>query len=106
VLFWICIHYGGQGKATEPTEVESWNYESDNKLVRSKVGTIGDGSIFLQIAEESFSTHYQLLIPCVNRLRRKVFPNGERWETEDLDLYFRMKQVLQAAQETDESRLH
>ncbi|KAG8664734.1 uncharacterized protein FPOAC1_013514 [Fusarium poae] len=42
VLFWICIHYDGQGKVTGPTEFESWNYESDNKLVRSKVGTIGD----------------------------------------------------------------
>ncbi|RTE68179.1 hypothetical protein BHE90_017444, partial [Fusarium euwallaceae] len=36
VLFWICIHYDGQGKETGPTEFESWNYESDNKLVRSK----------------------------------------------------------------------
>ncbi|KAL3584588.1 hypothetical protein FPOAC2_14368 [Fusarium poae] len=106
VLFWICIHYDGQGKVTGPTEFESWNYESDNKLVRSKVGTIGDESIFLKIAEESFSTHYQLLIPCVNRLRRKVFPNGERWKTDDLDLYFKMKLVLQAARETEESRLH
>ncbi|RMI96855.1 hypothetical protein CDV36_016293 [Fusarium kuroshium] len=105
VLFWICIHYDGQGKETGPTEFESWNYESDNKLVRSKVGTIGDESIFLKIADESFSVHYQPLIPCVNRLRRKVFPNGERWKTEDLDLYFRMKQVLRAAGETEESRL-
>jgi hypothetical protein len=106
VLFWICIRYDGQGKVTGPTEFESWNYESDNKLVRSKVDTIGDESIFLKIAEESFSTHYQLLIPCVNRLRRKVFPNGGRWKTEDLDLYFRMKLVFQAARETEESRLH
>ncbi|KAM0360990.1 hypothetical protein ACHAPK_011824, partial [Fusarium culmorum] len=75
VLFWICIHYDGQGKETGPTEFECWNYESDNKLVRSKVGTIGDESVFLKIAEESFSAHYQLLIPCVNRLRREVFPN-------------------------------
>ncbi|RSL46521.1 hypothetical protein CEP51_015915, partial [Fusarium floridanum] len=55
VLFWICIHYDGQGKETGPTEFESWNYESDNKLVRSKVGTIGDESIFLKIADESFN---------------------------------------------------
>ncbi|KAG6990275.1 hypothetical protein FocnCong_v020558 [Fusarium oxysporum f. sp. conglutinans] len=55
VLFWICIHYNGQGKATGPTEFESWNYETDNKLVRSKAGTIGDESIFLKIAEQSFN---------------------------------------------------
>jgi len=42
VLFWICIHYDGPGNDTGPTKFESWNYESDKKLVRLKVGTIGD----------------------------------------------------------------
>ncbi|GKU22662.1 unnamed protein product, partial [Fusarium langsethiae] len=97
VLFWICIHYDGQGKDTRPTEFESWNYESDNKLVRSKVGTIGDESIFLKIAEESFSTYYQPLILWVNRLRRKVFPNGERWKRSEMELYSSMKEILHDA---------
>ncbi|KAK0715333.1 hypothetical protein B0H67DRAFT_634722 [Lasiosphaeris hirsuta] len=78
VLFWICIHYDAQGKDIGPTEFDSWNYEGDNKLVRPKAGRIGDESIFLKIAEENFTSYYQPLIPLVNRLRRKVFPNGER----------------------------
>jgi Fungal protein kinase len=42
VLFWICIHYDGPDEYIRPTEFDSWNYESDNKLVRSQVGTIGE----------------------------------------------------------------
>ncbi len=97
VLFWICIHYDARGKDIGPTEFDSWNYESDNKLVRSKVGTIGDESIFLKIAEENFTSYYQPLIPLVNRLRRKVFSNGERWKRPEQELYPSMKKVLREA---------
>jgi hypothetical protein len=83
VLFWICVHYNAPGKEVGPTEFESWNYESNNKLVRSKVGTIGDESIFLKIAEENFTSSYQPLVQCANRLRKVVFPNGEKWMKED-----------------------
>lgn len=97
VLFWICIHYDGPGKDIGPTEFESWNYESDNKLVRSKKGVIDDEEDFLNTANENFTPYYQSLIPWVNRLRRKVFPNGERWKKEDLDLYIKMKETLREA---------
>src|SRR4051794_27075121 len=97
VLFWICIHYDVHGKDIETTEFDSWNYESDNNLVRSKVGTIGDESIFLKIAEENFTPHYQPLIPSVNRLRRKVFPNCERWKRPGPELYSLMKEILREA---------
>jgi hypothetical protein len=96
VLFWICIHYNGPGKDIGTTEFESWNYESDNKLVRSKVGTIGDESIFLKIAEDNFTLYYQPLIPLVNRLRRKVFPNGEKWKKPDLELYSSITEILRS----------
>ncbi|KAK7420129.1 hypothetical protein QQZ08_010543 [Neonectria magnoliae] len=96
VLFWICIHYDAQGKDIGPTEFDSWNYESDNRLVRSKVGTIGDESIFLKIVEENFTSYYQPLIPSVNRLRRRVFPNGERWKRPEPELYF-LKEILREA---------
>ncbi len=66
-------------------------------MVRSKVGTIGDESIFLKIAEEYFTSYYQTLIPSVNRLRRKVFPNGERWKRMDPALYSSMKAILREA---------
>jgi len=97
VLFWICIHYEN-GKDIGPTEFDSWNYESDNKLVRSKVGTIGDEGIFLKICEENFTSHYRPLISCVNRLRRQVFPNGERLKKAETALYTSMKRILHDAQ--------
>ncbi len=99
VLFWICIHYNGPGKDIGPTEFESWNYESDNKLARSKFGTIGDESIFLKIAEENFTSYYLPLIPLVNRLRRKVFPNGEKWKKPDPELYSSMREILRSLEE-------
>ncbi|KAK3347077.1 hypothetical protein B0T25DRAFT_592995 [Lasiosphaeria hispida] len=97
VLFWICIHYDTQGKDIGPTEFDSWSYESGNKLVQSKVGTIGDESIFLKIAEENFTSYCQPLIPSVNRLRRKVFPNGERWKRLEPEIYSSMKEILREA---------
>lgn len=97
VLFWICIHYSGPGKNIGPSEFESWNYEDDGKLARSKLGTIGDESMFLKIAEENFTAYYRPLIPWVNRLRRMTFPNGERWKKEDSGLYSRMTEILREA---------
>ena len=32
VLFWICIHSSGPGKAFSVTEFDSWNYEGDKGL--------------------------------------------------------------------------
>ncbi|KAK8048254.1 Protein kinase-like domain [Apiospora phragmitis] len=80
VLFWICIHYSGPGKATAPSEFESWNYESDTKLVRSKLGTIGDEQIFLRIAEENFTPYYSPLISLVNKLRKRSVPEKGNME--------------------------
>ncbi len=94
VLFWICIHYDGPGKDVGPTEFDSWNYESDGKLVRSKKGVIDDEDDFLTTADEHFARYYQPLIPWVNRLRRKVFPHGERWKKPNIGLYSSMKEVL------------
>ena len=98
VLFWICIHYDGPGHDIGTTEFESWNYENDNKLVRSKNGTISDERIFLSIVEQNFTSYYKSLIPWVNRLRRAVFPNGNSWKKEDKELYPQIRQILCDAQ--------
>ncbi|RWA03782.1 hypothetical protein EKO27_g11323 [Xylaria grammica] len=99
VLFWICVHYEGPGKEIGRTEFESWNYEIDSKLVRSKKGVIDDEDDFLKIAADNFTPYYEPLIPWVNRLRRKVFPNGERWKKEDPDLYSKMLEILREARQ-------
>jgi hypothetical protein len=46
--------------------------------VTSKKGIVDDEGDFPKNAEENFTAYFQLVIPWVNRLRRKVFPNGER----------------------------
>ncbi|PVH90119.1 hypothetical protein DM02DRAFT_548401, partial [Periconia macrospinosa] len=46
-----------------------------------------------------FTPYFQPLIPCVNRLRRKVFPSGVRWRDPNPKLYLEMKEILQAAQD-------
>ncbi|KAE9568915.1 hypothetical protein CGCF415_v014078 [Colletotrichum fructicola] len=102
VLFWICIHYDADGKDVGPTEFDSWNYESDNKLVRLKKGEIIDEEDFLRNAGENFTSYYQPLIPWVNRLRKGVFPRGERWKTPEPELYSSMKKVLHDAQKDPE----
>ncbi|KAF6796951.1 hypothetical protein CSOJ01_13092 [Colletotrichum sojae] len=99
VLFWICIHYNANGKDVGPTEFDSWNYEGDNKLILSKVGTIGDESLFLKIAVENFTPYHQPLVTWVNRLRKEVFPSGERWKQPEPELYTSMKKILHDAQE-------
>ncbi|TIC97167.1 hypothetical protein CH35J_006569 [Colletotrichum higginsianum] len=98
VLFWICIHYDENGKDIGPTEFDSWNYESDNKLILSKVGTVGDESLFLKIAADCFTPYYQPLIIWVNKLRKGVFPSGERWKRLEPGLYSSMIKILHDAQ--------
>ena len=54
MLFWIRSHYDGPGKDVGLVHFKSWKYESDDNLVRSKVGTILDERMFLKMAEENF----------------------------------------------------
>jgi len=98
VLFWICIHYDGPGKAIGSAEFEYWNYENDEKLAGSKKGVINDDIDFLELMQRNFTPYYQSLIPYVDRLRRKVFPDRQRWRVPNIQLYDDMKQILQLAQ--------
>ncbi|KAI0399472.1 hypothetical protein F4802DRAFT_35874 [Xylaria palmicola] len=98
VLFWICIHYEGPGQAEKVTEFEKWNYMNTEELARDKKGIISDERDFVRTAKSSFTSHYQLLIPWVNRLRRVVFPDGRRWQQTDRTLYSRMRQILRDGQ--------
>lgn len=99
VLFWICIHYDGPGKEVGPTDFDCWNYENDRKLAHSKKGIVVDEGDFLKIAEETFTSYYQPLVPWVNRLRRVVFPGGMRRKDEDTRLYTQIKEILRSATE-------
>jgi hypothetical protein len=99
VLFWVCIHYDGPGRDIGSTDFECWNYESNGKLAELKKGLISDERDFLKTVEARFTTHYKPLAPYVNRLRRKVFPDGGRWRVPNLKLYLDMNEILRAARD-------
>ncbi|EER42840.1 conserved hypothetical protein [Histoplasma capsulatum H143] len=97
VLFWICIHYDGRGKGSSVEEFEKWNYMNTGELARAKKGVISDEGDFLRLAEDYFTPYFQSLIPCVNRLRRFVFPDGGRWKKPNFNLSQNMIETLQDA---------
>ncbi|KAL7957400.1 hypothetical protein V8C34DRAFT_325171 [Trichoderma compactum] len=81
VLFWICIHYNGPDKSMV-------------ELAVLKRGVIGDEGDFIDIVKEYFTLYYQPLVPWVNRLRKELFPNGERWKKPKPQLYSSITRVL------------
>ncbi|KAF3934314.1 hypothetical protein ABW19_dt0207913 [Dactylella cylindrospora] len=97
VLFWICIHYHGPGNARVVPLLDKWNYVNTEELALLKKGQISDEEDFLKFADTNFTAQYQPLAPWVNRLRRKVFPNGERWKKPNQELYSSMKEILREA---------
>jgi hypothetical protein len=66
-------------------------------LAKLKSGTIGDERDFITTAKENFTPYYQPLIPCVDRLRRKIFPGCGRWRVPNPKLYDEMKEILRTA---------
>ncbi|PVH90318.1 hypothetical protein DM02DRAFT_636904 [Periconia macrospinosa] len=99
VLFWICIHYDGPTKERVVSQFEKWNNIGTEELAKIKKGEVADERDFLKAVEENFTPYFQPLIPYVNRLRRKLFPNGGRWRDPNPKLYLEMKEILQAAQD-------
>ncbi|KAF1835191.1 hypothetical protein BDW02DRAFT_568204 [Decorospora gaudefroyi] len=94
VLFWICIHYDGPQEARIVPRFDKWNYLDLEKLAGAKKGVVDDERDFLKTAQTNFTPYYQPLLPYVNKLRRKVFPNGKRWRSPNPQLYLDMKQIL------------
>jgi serine/threonine protein kinase len=98
VLFWICIHYDRRNEGRVVPRFEKWNYIDTEELAELKKGQVSHEGDFVKTVGENFTSHYQSLIPWVNRLRKVVFPNGRRWEKEDTGLCSRMKEMLREAQ--------
>ncbi|KAF1841393.1 uncharacterized protein K460DRAFT_318276 [Cucurbitaria berberidis CBS 394.84] len=96
VLFWICIHYSGSQGRVVP-QFDRWNYADTEELAKLKLGTVSDKDIFRKTTQEHFTKYYQPLIPCIDRLRRRVFPGGGRWRDPNPELYTEMKNILRAA---------
>ncbi|WVN87097.1 uncharacterized protein L203_102273 [Cryptococcus depauperatus CBS 7841] len=105
VLFWICIHHDGPGKPVS-SEYDRWNYEGDNMLADLKFATIGDERKFLNTTRAHFTPFYKPLIPFMNKIRKKIFPNDKWWREEDREedreLYSLIKEVLAKGQKDPE----
>uniref|UniRef100_A0A0B7KRL2 non-specific serine/threonine protein kinase n=1 Tax=Bionectria ochroleuca TaxID=29856 RepID=A0A0B7KRL2_BIOOC len=98
VLFWVCIHYNGPDESRVVQEFDKWNSVGTGELAKLKKGQVSHEGDFITTAVENFTVYYQPLIPWINRLRKAVFPNGGRWERDDISLYPRMREILQEAQ--------
>ncbi|CAK7566897.1 MAG: hypothetical protein SEPTF4163_004851 [Sporothrix epigloea] len=98
VLFWICIHYDAAGKANRREAFDAWNYEGDQSLITIKIGTVFEQEHFLETIQANFTSHYQPMIPWVDKLRGVVFPDGKRRKTLAPQLYSQMRDVLREAQ--------
>ena len=103
VLFWICIHHDGLNKKGEVErrivpEYEKWNYAGTTELADLKGGLVIEEERFTQ-AITGFTPNCELLIPCVQELRKYIFPDGKRWLGENKELYSQMKAVLDKARE-------
>jgi hypothetical protein len=99
VLFWICIHFDGPNESRVVPRFEKWNYLDTEELASDKRGVIADEVDFLRIMEEYFTSSLQTLTPSVNRLRRVVFPNGERWKKTNPQLHSSMMDILRESQQ-------
>jgi serine/threonine protein kinase len=98
VLFWICIHYNGLQRRVVQ-QFDKWNYADTEELAKLKLGTVSDNDIFRKTTQENFTEYYQPLLPCVNRLRKKIFPSGGRWREPNPKLYAEMKEILRTARD-------
>lgn len=98
-LFWNSVHFSGPDKSRVLPEFDKWNYADTQELARSKKGIVDDEGDFLAIAEESFTSYFQPLIPWMNKLRKVVFPGDRRWRTENKGLFSQMIQILQGARD-------
>ncbi|EKG09432.1 hypothetical protein MPH_13531 [Macrophomina phaseolina MS6] len=99
VLFWICIHYDGPGNERVVPRFEKWNYADPVELAGTKLGVVANEGMFRKTITDHFTEYYQPLVPWINELRKKVFPNGGVWEYEEPKLYLEMADVLREARE-------
>ncbi|KUI61988.1 hypothetical protein VP1G_11360 [Cytospora mali] len=101
VLFWICIHYDGPYKSGVVPRFEKWIYVDAEELASLKKGVISDEDDFLKIAENNFTPYYSSLTPWANKVRRRMFPNGQRWQKPNAGLYSSFKEILREAQKDE-----
>ena len=100
VLFWICVHWNGPGKArSKVRQFEKWNYADTEELAKTKKGTVDEDDKFSNEVDRHFTAYCQPLVPCIQEMRKVVFPGGKRRASEDRKVYSQMIAVLQKERE-------
>jgi hypothetical protein len=97
VLFWVCIHWNGPSQGTSRSEYESWNYKDTNELAEIKKGKVDEEDKFTLEVTSNFTPYCRQLIPCIQDLRKIIFPGGKRRRDESRELYAGMRSVLENA---------
>ncbi|KAF2188774.1 hypothetical protein K469DRAFT_70746 [Zopfia rhizophila CBS 207.26] len=97
VLFWICVHWNGPGLPRSKTEYDSWNYKNTKELAEIKTGKVLEEDKFDKEVDRNFTAYCKKLEPCIQQLRKVIFPGGKRWLREHRQLYTQMKSVLEQA---------
>ncbi|KAF7867284.1 hypothetical protein EAF04_005367 [Stromatinia cepivora] len=95
VLFWSCIHCNGSGLLVVREPYERWNYLDMDTLAAAKTGMIVDEARFEKRVVPNFTKYCTPLIPCIQKLRKVVFPDGKPWSREDRQVYSHMKSVIE-----------
>ena len=100
VLFWVCVHWNGPDKhRSKVRRFEKWNYMDVEELARDKKGTVDEDDKFIAEVDRHFTAYCQQLVPCIQEMRKVVFPGGKRRASEDRKVYSQMIAVLQKERE-------
>lgn len=103
VLFWVCIHCTGPGGQRRLSKFQARNFKITENLAKIKTGSVLEEDKFRKEVEGNVTTYCKPLIPCIEELRKVVFPKGKQWLKEDRQLYSRMKSILQHTLDTLEA---
>ena len=96
-LFWLGVHWNGPGQGTKNKDYDLWNNKNTKELGQIKLGLITEEGNFDNEVKQSFTAFSQPLVPCIQALRKAVFPDGRRRKGEDREMYSRMKLALEKA---------
>ena len=100
VLFWICVHWNGPGKdRSRVHRFEKWNYADTEELARDKMGTVLEDDKFSDEVARQFTVYCRPLVPCIQEMRKVLFPGGKRQASEDRKVYSQMTAVWQKERE-------
>lgn len=104
VLFLSCVDWNGPGHFRSTTNYESWNYKVTKKHADTKTGKLQQEIWFYEEVMSNFTACCWSLIPCMQELRKVIFPGGMSWLMEDRQLYIKIKTALEQARKNSDTK--